>query len=190
MSGFLTKKCVLSGSGFSPHLGPISLSLKRIRYCSHRNNPLFPSLVSVSPRLSNSHAVTGNRSSPAIPRLECRDHFVEWRRFAMIENLSFEAFCDSIRDENECIRMLFQAKWPHGFRCPSCGHPHPSRPPAVTSSLSSLSLPDRTFHRPSHISCDTDRLLDCSGQVFHSLNGLNIAFAFLSKRNTGHIETF
>jgi len=44
----------------------------------------------------------------------------------MIENLSFEAFCDSIRDENECIRMLFQAKWPYGFRCPSCGHPHAS----------------------------------------------------------------
>ncbi|MBN2984191.1 MULTISPECIES: hypothetical protein [Cohnella] len=32
MSGFLTKKCVLSGSGFPPHLGPISLSLRRIRF--------------------------------------------------------------------------------------------------------------------------------------------------------------
>ncbi|WP_139787209.1 transposase [Cohnella massiliensis] len=44
----------------------------------------------------------------------------------MIELMSFEEFCELVRDESHCIRILFQAKWPHGFRCPRCAHPHAS----------------------------------------------------------------
>lgn len=36
--------------------------------------------------------------------------------------LSFESFRDQLKSENDCIGLLFQAKWPAGFRCPRCSH--------------------------------------------------------------------
>ena len=29
-----------------------------------------------------------------------------------------------LNDEGACIRALYEAKWPNGFRCPRCEHPH------------------------------------------------------------------
>jgi len=37
---------------------------------------------------------------------------------------SFADFCRHFADEESCIRALFQARWPDGFRCPDCGCPH------------------------------------------------------------------
>ncbi|MFB9279986.1 transposase [Cohnella cellulosilytica] len=42
----------------------------------------------------------------------------------MTSNLSFEQFCDEFNDEQICIDALFSARWPQGFRCPKCAHPH------------------------------------------------------------------
>lgn len=35
---------------------------------------------------------------------------------------SFEDFCNYFNNENDCIKALFEAKWPNGFRCPRCAH--------------------------------------------------------------------
>jgi transposase-like protein len=35
---------------------------------------------------------------------------------------SFEAFCLSSANEHLCIRMLYDSRWPEGFRCPLCNH--------------------------------------------------------------------
>jgi transposase-like protein len=37
---------------------------------------------------------------------------------------SFVTDCNLFEREEDCIRVLFEAKWPDGFRCPRCGHPH------------------------------------------------------------------
>lgn len=34
----------------------------------------------------------------------------------------FEAFCSRFNSEQACADALFQARWPDGFRCPSCSH--------------------------------------------------------------------
>jgi len=36
-------------------------------------------------------------------------------------------FGDVFPDEDACWRALRRARWPHGFRCPRCGHRHSSR---------------------------------------------------------------
>lgn len=35
---------------------------------------------------------------------------------------NFEAFCGRYQNEEDCIRALYDAKWPNGFRCPLCQH--------------------------------------------------------------------
>ncbi|MFD0670350.1 transposase [Cohnella sp. GCM10027633] len=35
---------------------------------------------------------------------------------------SFEQFVAHYRDEDTCMRALFHAKWPRGFRCPRCSY--------------------------------------------------------------------
>lgn len=42
--------------------------------------------------------------------------------FRLREALSFEAFCHRFNSEQSCAEALFQARWPDGFRCPSCSH--------------------------------------------------------------------
>jgi transposase-like protein len=42
----------------------------------------------------------------------------------MENGVTFEQFCDKFKDEQSCIQALFAARWPHGFRCPQCSHPH------------------------------------------------------------------
>lgn len=37
-------------------------------------------------------------------------------------DISFETFSSRLNSEEECIRILFQVKWPNGFRCPNCAH--------------------------------------------------------------------
>ncbi|MBB6733041.1 transposase [Cohnella zeiphila] len=37
---------------------------------------------------------------------------------------SFEKVRALLQDEEACARVLYEAKWPNGFRCPSCGHDH------------------------------------------------------------------
>jgi len=37
---------------------------------------------------------------------------------------TFESFCRKFDTENACVDALFTDRWPHGFRCPVCRHPH------------------------------------------------------------------
>ncbi|TJY42021.1 transposase [Cohnella pontilimi] len=38
--------------------------------------------------------------------------------------VSFEEFCSLFQREKDCMRVLFESKWPDGFRCPKCAHTH------------------------------------------------------------------
>lgn len=38
--------------------------------------------------------------------------------------VAFADFCRMFGREEDCIDALFAAKWPEGFRCARCGHPH------------------------------------------------------------------
>lgn len=40
------------------------------------------------------------------------------------QNLNFESFCSRFDTEDDCVRTLFEAKWPDGFRCQHCDHRH------------------------------------------------------------------
>jgi hypothetical protein len=40
------------------------------------------------------------------------------------DSVTFESFCSLFQREEDCTRVLFAAKWPDGFRCPRCQHPH------------------------------------------------------------------
>lgn len=42
----------------------------------------------------------------------------------MINDLSYIAYCERFGTEQACIDTMFQFRWPNGFRCPSCRHPH------------------------------------------------------------------
>ncbi|MBW5448127.1 hypothetical protein GE107_18885 [Cohnella sp. CFH 77786] len=42
----------------------------------------------------------------------------------MRDGLPFEAFCQQFDSDQACAEALFQARWPDGFRCPSCSYPH------------------------------------------------------------------
>ena len=37
-------------------------------------------------------------------------------------NLSVNRFLEQYGDENQCVDALYRWRWPHGFRCPHCGH--------------------------------------------------------------------
>jgi len=37
---------------------------------------------------------------------------------------NFDDFCSRFAHEEDCVRALFRARWPDGFRCPRCGHAH------------------------------------------------------------------
>ena len=37
---------------------------------------------------------------------------------------SFELYCRKFSTEQACIDALFEARWPDGYRCPACKHPH------------------------------------------------------------------
>lgn len=39
-------------------------------------------------------------------------------------DMTFESFCSLVQTEDDCIELLFKVKWPDGFRCPVCSHPH------------------------------------------------------------------
>jgi len=39
-------------------------------------------------------------------------------------NPTFEQFREHFNDENACVRALFSARWPNGFRCPQCAYPY------------------------------------------------------------------
>ncbi|WP_219637968.1 transposase [Cohnella sp. CFH 77786] len=39
-----------------------------------------------------------------------------------MDEAEFEKFCCRYEREEDCIKALFQIKWPDGFRCPLCGH--------------------------------------------------------------------
>ncbi|WP_432643697.1 transposase, partial [Cohnella silvisoli] len=36
------------------------------------------------------------------------------------DHLTFEAFCQQFNSEQTCAEALFEARWPDGFRCPTC----------------------------------------------------------------------
>ncbi len=36
----------------------------------------------------------------------------------------FQKFCSVFKEETDCFPHLFELKWPEGYRCPRCGHPH------------------------------------------------------------------
>jgi hypothetical protein len=38
--------------------------------------------------------------------------------------LALQAFSQQFEKEEDCVHALFQARWPDGFRCPRCSHPH------------------------------------------------------------------
>lgn len=40
----------------------------------------------------------------------------------MVDDPSFESFCRRFHSEQTCAEALFHARWPDGFRCPSCSH--------------------------------------------------------------------
>lgn len=40
------------------------------------------------------------------------------------EDITLEEFRQKFAEEEDCAEALFQAKWPHGFRCPRCSCPH------------------------------------------------------------------
>ncbi len=35
----------------------------------------------------------------------------------------FQKFCSVYKEEADCFSVLFELKWPDGFRCPRCNHP-------------------------------------------------------------------
>jgi hypothetical protein len=37
---------------------------------------------------------------------------------------AFESFCEHFNSDDICADALFKARWPEGFRCPACAHPH------------------------------------------------------------------
>ena len=37
-------------------------------------------------------------------------------------NLGLNEFLKQYGEENQCLDALFKWRWPHGFRCPHCGH--------------------------------------------------------------------
>ncbi|MCD9021658.1 transposase [Cohnella silvisoli] len=41
-----------------------------------------------------------------------------------LDHLTFEAFCQQFNSEQTCAEALFEARWPDGFRCPTCRHSH------------------------------------------------------------------
>ncbi|MCD9023289.1 transposase [Cohnella sp. NL03-T5] len=66
------------------------------------------------------------------------------------DHLTFEAFCQQFNSEQACAEALFEARWPDGFRCPTCRHPH-FYPNAQTASLRMLLLsPSDVCHRRHH----------------------------------------
>ncbi|MFC5700047.1 transposase [Cohnella faecalis] len=42
----------------------------------------------------------------------------------MLDHSTFESFCHQYSSEQACAEALFHARWPDGFRCPTCRHPH------------------------------------------------------------------
>jgi Transposase and inactivated derivatives len=42
----------------------------------------------------------------------------------MSEMMSFEAFCERFSSVEKCVEALFRSRWPQGFKCPICRHPH------------------------------------------------------------------
>jgi len=38
------------------------------------------------------------------------------------KGLSLKMFLDSYGTEEQCQQKLFKARWPHGYKCPHCGH--------------------------------------------------------------------
>jgi transposase-like protein len=41
-----------------------------------------------------------------------------------LEGDTFKAFCRRFDTEESCTAAFFAVRWPHGFRCPFCGHGH------------------------------------------------------------------
>jgi hypothetical protein len=41
-----------------------------------------------------------------------------------VQKLDFESFCSGYDTEDDCVRALYEAKWPQGFRCQRCDHRH------------------------------------------------------------------
>jgi transposase-like protein len=41
-----------------------------------------------------------------------------------LDREAFAAFCKQFDQEDNCIRALYDIKWPDGFRCPRCDHTH------------------------------------------------------------------
>lgn len=40
---------------------------------------------------------------------------------SLVKTQGFEHFADKFGTESQCHELLFQLRWPDGFRCPSCG---------------------------------------------------------------------
>jgi transposase-like protein len=43
---------------------------------------------------------------------------------AQFNNADWLSFRDRFAREEDCVALLFQAKWPNGFNCPRCNHSH------------------------------------------------------------------
>jgi hypothetical protein len=41
-----------------------------------------------------------------------------------LDHPTFETFYQQFNSEQACAEALFEARWPDGFRCPTCRHPH------------------------------------------------------------------
>lgn len=35
-----------------------------------------------------------------------------------------ETFNERFADEKDCFDLIYKVKWPTGYKCPRCGHPH------------------------------------------------------------------
>jgi hypothetical protein len=42
----------------------------------------------------------------------------------MLAAAKFDSFREKYKNEEDCFIEIFNAKWPNGFRCPRCDHPH------------------------------------------------------------------
>lgn len=52
-------------------------------------------------------------------------YILAWKRpVKFVGERTFDSLRILFNSEDECARVLFEARWPNGFRCPRCEHPH------------------------------------------------------------------
>ncbi len=75
-----------------------------------------------------SQLASASPSDRSLARIDSTDHY---RIDCVSPQLAIDSMAEPLlhvpdqpETEEDCIRYFFQLKWPHGFRCPRCRHPH------------------------------------------------------------------